>query len=428
LDDPTKYTDFIFDAPVFLQPGEHSFVLLANTNKYEVYVAEIGKIDLVTGRQISEQPYGGSLFLSQNGSTWTADQNSDMTFRMFRYNFSANPVNIQFLLDFPDVGATPYDITHLITSDVTVANTALGYEFNSETLTSGYVGYKPITPLSDYDMNDGFGTRLLNPETGESTFILSADMQTSNPDISPIIDIGRIGFLAVHNRINNLELSSKNIMVTNGGFGYSNTGGVTATITGGGGAGATAEVFVDGNGVVQDIYIVDPGFGYTETPTITINSTSGGSGAQAVVIGETSKSGGPAICRYITRRVTLNDGFESGDLRVYLTAYRPIDSNIYVYAKFLSSSDSEAFEDKNWQLLTPVGNANFVSINQDDYRELLFAPGTSGVPSNSISYESQGSSYNSFKTFAIKIVMASTNSADVPKVRDLRAIAIPSGV
>jgi hypothetical protein len=428
LDDPTKFTDFIFDAPIYMQPGEHSFVLLANSNKYEMYVAEIGKQDLVSGRQISEQPYGGSLFLSQNGSTWTADQNSDMTFRMFRYNFSSNPVNIQFLLDFPDVGATPYDLTHLITSDVTVANTALGYEFNSETLTAGYVGYKPITPLSNYDMNDGFGTRILNPETGESTFILSADMQTNNPDVSPIVDIGRIGFLAVHNRINNLELSSKDIIVTNGGSGYPNTGGVTVSITGGGGAGATAEAFVDGNGVLQDIYIVDPGFGYTETPTVTINSVGGGSGAQAVVVGETTKNGGPAICRYITRRVTLNDGFESGDLRVYLTAYRPIDSNIYVYAKFLSSSDSEAFEDKNWQLLTPVGNANFVSINQDDYRELLFAPGTNGVPSNSISYESQNSSYNSFKIFAIKIVMASTNSADVPKVRDLRAIAIPSGV
>jgi len=428
LDDPTKFTDFIFEAPIYMQPGEHSFVLLANSNKYEVYVAEIGKQDLVSGRQISEQPYGGSLFLSQNGSTWTADQNSDMTFRLFRYNFSSNPVNIQFLLDFPEVGATPYDLTHLITSDVTVANTSLGYEFNSETLTSGYVGYKPITPLSDYDMNDGFGTRFLNPETGESTFLLSAGMQTNSPDISPIVDIGRIGFLAVHNRINDLELSSKDIVVTNGGSGYPNTGGVTVTITGGGGAGATAEAFVDGNGVLQDIYIVDPGFGYTGTPTVTINTNGGGTGAQAVVIGETSKSGGPALCRYMTRRVTLNDGFESGDLRVFLTAFRPVDSNIYVYAKFLSSSDPEAFDDKNWQLLTPIGSANFVSINQDDYRELLFAPGTNGVPSNSISYESGNSSYNSFKTFAIKIVMTSTNSANVPKVRDLRTIAIPSGV
>jgi hypothetical protein len=428
LDDPNKFTDFIFEAPIYIQPGEHSFVLLANSNKYEVYTAEIGKTDLVSGRQISEQPYGGSLFLSQNGSTWTADQNSDMTFRLFRYNFSANPVNVQFLLDFPDVTPTPYDLTHLITSDVTVANTALGYQFNSETLTSGYVGYKPITPLSDYDMNDGFGTRILNPQTGESTFILSGNMQTTNGDVSPIIDVGRIGFLAVNNRINNLELSSKNIIVTNGGSGYPNTGGVTVNIVGGGGSGATAEAFIDDNGILQNIYIVDSGSGYTETPIVQINSTGGGSNAEAIIIGETDKNGGPALCRYVTRRVTLNDGFESGDLRVYLTAYRPIESNIYVYAKFLSSSDPEQFEDKKWQLLTPITNSNFVSINQTDYRELVFAPGVNGVPTNLISYESDNSTYNSFKTFAIKIVLTSTNTANVPKIRDLRAIAIPAGV
>jgi hypothetical protein len=40
-------------------------------------------------------------------------------------------------------------------------------QFNSETLTAGYVGYKSINPLTDYDMNDGSGTRILNPTTGE---------------------------------------------------------------------------------------------------------------------------------------------------------------------------------------------------------------------------------------------------------------------
>jgi hypothetical protein len=426
LDDPTKYTEFIFDAPLYLQPGEHSFVLLANSNQYEMYVAEIGKLDLVSGRQISEQPYGGSLFLSQNGSTWTADQNSDMMFRMFRYDFSSNPVNVKFLVDFPKTSATPYDLTHLITADVTVANTILGYEFNSETLTSGYVGYKPITPLSDYDMNDGFGTRVLNPQTGESTFILSADMQTNNPDVSPIIDIGRIGFISVHNRINNLELASKDIIVLDGGSGYLESDITTVSIVGGGGVGATAEAFIE-DGQIKDIYIVDPGSGYTGTPTVEITTNGSGVGAQAIIIGETEKSGGPALCRYISRKVTLNDGFDSGDLRVYLTAYKPIEAQIYVYAKFLSSSDPESFEDKKWQLLTSLSNANFVSVNQNDYRELVFAPGLFGVSNNSIEYETETTTYNTFKTFAIKIVMASSNSSDVPKIKDLRTIAIPGG-
>ena len=427
MEDPTKYTEFVFDAPLYMQPGEHSFVLLANSNQYEMYVAEIGKQDLVTNRQISEQPYGGSLFLSQNGSTWTADQSSDMMFRLFRFQFSSNPVNAQFLIDFPETSPVPYDLTHLITSDVSMANTVLGYQFNSETLTSGYVGYKPISPLTDYDMNDGNGTRILNPSTGESTFILNALMQTTSGEVSPFIDISRLGFLAVNNRINDLELSNNDVVIVNGGFGYANSADVLVSITGGGGSGASAEAIVEG-GVITSVNIVDPGSGYTGSPTVNISTISGGgSGAQVVIIGENAKRGGPAKARYISRRVTLNDGFDSGDIRIYLTAYKPKESQIYVYVKLLSTSDPETFDDKEWQLMTQLGNANFVSTNNNNYRELLFAPGQNGVAQNSISYTTNDVTYTTFRTFAVKIVMATTNSVDVPKIRDLRAIAIPSG-
>ena len=427
LDDPEKYTEFVFDAPLYMQPGEHSFVLLANSNKYEMFVAEIGKLDITTNRQISEQPYGGSLFLSQNGSTWTADQSSDMMFRIFRYQFSTTPVNAQFLVDFPDVEATPYDLAHLITADVSVANTSLNYEFNSEALTGGYVGYKPITPLIDYDMNDGSGLRALIPTTGNSTFILKSTLGTVNADVTPFIDITRLGFLSVHNQINNLELSNTDIAVISGGSGYANAADVNVIITGGGGSGATAEANVVG-GIIDDIFIVDAGFGYTGTPTITITPGSGGgSGAEAVIIGETDKRGGPALARYITRRVTLNDGFDSGDLRVYLTAYKPIDGDIYVYGKLLSSSDPDIFDEKEWQLLTQLGNANFVSLNSNDYRELVFAPGINGIANNSVTYTSGSSTFNTFRTFAVKVVMSGSSSVDVPKVRDLRVIALPAG-
>lgn len=427
INDETKFTDFIFDAPLYMQPGEHCFVLLANTNKYEMWVAEIGKTDITTNRQISEQPYGGSLFLSQNGSTWTADQSSDMMFQVFRYQFSSTPVSAQFLIDYVDTVANPFDLVHLITADVQLANTSLSYEFDSQTLTGDYVGYKPIEPLIDYEMKDGSGTRSLEPTTGNNTFILRSSMGTLNGEISPFIDVTRLGFLSVHNQINNLSLSNNDIVLLTGGDGYANSTDVTIAITGGGGFGATAEANVAAN-VIQSIDIVDPGFGYTGSPIITITPGSGGgANASAIVVGENSKRGGPALARYISRRVTLNDGFDSGDVRVYLTAYKPSGSNIHVYVKLLSGSDSDIFDDKQWQLLTQLGNANFVSNNDRDYRELLFAPGTNGVAENSVSYTSGATVYNTFRTFAVKIVMAGEQSVDVPKIRDLRVIAIPAG-
>jgi hypothetical protein len=426
LDDANKYTEFEFDMPLFLQPGEHSFVILANTNEYETYIAEIGKRDLVTGRQISEQAYGGSLFLSQNGSTWTADQSSDLMFRMFRYRFDQVSSDLRFLINYPE-GVVNYDLVNIITNDVVTQNTTVRYQFNSQTLTEDYAGFRDVIPLSDYTMDDGAGTRVLLPATGNTTFELAAALSTANPDISPFIDVTRLGVLGVQNKINNLELSNADIQVVNGGSGYANSTDVTVTITGGNGFGATAQANVVG-GEIVDIEIVDAGSGYSETPTVTITpGGGGGSGASAVVIGETSKAGGNALARYITRRVTLAPGFDSGDLRVYLTAYKPIGSNIHVYVKYLSASDPESFEDKKWQKLIQLGDSNFVSESRNDYRELSFAPGTDEIASNKIFYTNDaGIVYDTFKTFAIKIVMSSDITYDVPRIRDFRAIALPA--
>ena len=58
---------------------------------------------------------------------------------------------------------------------------------------------------------------------------------------------------------------------------------------------------------------------------------------------------------------------------------------------------------------------------------MTFAPGTDEIASNKISYTNDaGIPYNTYKTFAIKIVMSSDITFDVPKIRDLRAIALPA--
>ena len=427
ITDATKYTEFTFPTPLFLQPGEHAFVLLANSNEYEVYCAEIGKIDIATGRLISEQPYGGSLFLSQNGSTWTADQSSDMQFQMWRKRFNSDETaSLVFNVVAPDA-AQNYDLAHLISSHVTSQNTSIDYVFNSQTLTADYTGYQSIIPFTDYDMNDGYGTRQFVPASGNNTFKLMSLMSTLNPDISPFIDTTKLGLFGVNNIINNLELANDDIQVAAAGSGYANSTDVTLTISGGGGSGATAKANVTG-GQIVGVEIVDPGEGYTGTPTVSISvGSGGGSGASIVIAGETSKSGGPADAKYITRKVTLAEGFDSGDLRVYLTAYKPLDTNILVYAKYHSASDAEPWDDKGWNLLTQIGDANFVSTNYADFRELVFAPGTNGLESNAIYYtDASGSGFNTFKTFAIKIVMTGKQTYDVPKIRDLRVIAMPA--
>ena len=130
-------------------------------------------------------------------------------------------------------------------------------------------------------------------------------------------------------------------------------------------------------------------------------------------------SGGSATAKYISRRVTLSDGFDASDMTVFLTMNKPAGSNIYVYYKILSAYDPEAFDDKLWKLMAQSSQTNTVALNEDDFIEYQFDPSTL-----TLEYVSGGATYKSFKHFAIKIVMNSTNTTKVPRIQDMRTIAM----
>ena len=81
-------TRFTFRAPVYIpQSIEHCFVLFSDSNEYQVWISRMGELDISGDRTISEQPYAGVLFKSQNATTWTADQYEDMKFVINRARF-----------------------------------------------------------------------------------------------------------------------------------------------------------------------------------------------------------------------------------------------------------------------------------------------------------------------------------------------------
>tara|TARA_B100002019_G_scaffold104602_1_gene89984 strand:- start:3201 stop:10820 length:7620 start_codon:yes stop_codon:yes gene_type:complete len=83
---PTRFT---FKAPVYIKSSvEYCFVLLSDSNEYQVWISRMGDVDVTGTRTISEQPYAGVLFKSQNASTWTADQYEDLKFTVYRANFT----------------------------------------------------------------------------------------------------------------------------------------------------------------------------------------------------------------------------------------------------------------------------------------------------------------------------------------------------
>ncbi len=85
---PTRFT---FRSPVYIKSNiEYCFVLLSDSNEYNVWISRMGDVDVTGTRTISEQPYAGVLFKSQNASTWTADQYEDLKFTMYRAEFTQN--------------------------------------------------------------------------------------------------------------------------------------------------------------------------------------------------------------------------------------------------------------------------------------------------------------------------------------------------
>ena len=92
-------TRVTFDQPIFLSPGnEYALTLLSpSTDQYEVWTAKIGERTVNTQTlpdaeavRYSKQYALGSLFKSQNGSTWTPAQESDLKFKLYKARFTAN--------------------------------------------------------------------------------------------------------------------------------------------------------------------------------------------------------------------------------------------------------------------------------------------------------------------------------------------------
>lgn len=87
--DSSVATRFTLDYPVYLEANtEFAIVLLANTQDYNAYIAEMGKKNLLSNEYIAKQPYTGVFFTSSNGTTWSPNQMADMKFRVLRSKYA----------------------------------------------------------------------------------------------------------------------------------------------------------------------------------------------------------------------------------------------------------------------------------------------------------------------------------------------------
>jgi hypothetical protein len=480
--DPTTYVEFVFSAPVYIQPDVlYAFILHSVSTEYNVYIAVKGSTaisstvkNLVSDvtpaiiTKIGNVPYIGSLFVSQNAMTWTADQGQSIMFVINRCNFdTTKSPKIAFVvpLNLPYRKLTTQDITsyynannisnifgsfagkdvlsdayNITTTEFIPTSSIINYTYQSTLNSSGLkTSESNITPgkfgcptIDDLYLNDGSGPRILK-STSETSFELFAQLSSSDPIISPMLSDDGLSLYNIQWNINNLELSNNTVTIASGGTGY-NVSTTTVSISYPAGTGGT-QAYASANissGSITSLNFSNFGSGYTTTPTITIldNATRAGNSNVSIVInGETSSSGGNGIAKYFTKKVVLAaTGSDPADLRLFYTAYRPVGTNISIYYKILNRNDTQEFNAGYWQLMTNITNSNTYSTSRDNVIEFEAAPGINNTANNLISYVSTNTqTYTSFSQFAIKIVLSTSDNTNVPFLTDIRAIALPSG-
>jgi len=340
------YTRFTFDSPVYLTPGEYSICIKTSSSSYKLYTAEVGQAELGTGVIISESPHNGILYTPQNTGILIPNFDKSLKFRLNSCEFSAGAGSVEFdVLEsevYPWVNLTT-DVLKVNSTEILPKTSSIDYTFDL----ANNVSVKMITNENIY---------LENPAVSTSNdFKLSATFNSTDINVSPVIDTKRLEFITINNQINNSTV-----------------------------VGSNGELDANAHDPDEDAY----GSG-TDNPLLTRGAAS----------------------RYITRRVTLADGFESVNFKVLMSINKPSGASVQVFIKPLGIEDDTAFEEISYTQMTEDSTIPD-SSNDYDFSDVTF--------SLSSTFD------NPVKTFAIKICMYSDSSTNVPSIRDFRAIALAS--
>ena len=84
---------------------------------------------------------------------------------------------------------------------------------------------------------------------------------------------------------------------------------------------------------------------------------------------------GELTSKYISKTVTLADGLDAEDVKVYVTGYQPAGTEIEVYMRALNAGDSDNLRDKSWTKLASSANTTSDSSNRNDFKEFEFSFG-----------------------------------------------------
>lgn len=364
-------TTFTFDPPVYLEPGEHALVVHSTSELYKVYTAARGETDLNTNTVIDEQPYIGEFFRSSNGSTWIPDGQLDLTFALNLLIFeptasvtapitkqvkftivtepaAGNPSSGLFGLFEPSSDQLSYETFTIkpYIMDISGTSTKTAIQLTSGGSSGDIITYNNVLFDNTFNLPKSM---VLKKSSASNTITMEFITSIYDPYVSPIIDIQKSAIVLIRNMIDSSETSDTS---------YS------AIIT---------------NELLPIPKIKD----------------------------KTLLNTAPATMRYITKTITLADGFDAINCKVLLSIHKPSGTNVAVFVRTEPLGSFGKFEEYNYQLMTYTGN-NF-SSKDEEFNEMEF---------------NLSENIDPFTKFAFKICLFSSDSSVVPKIKDFIGMAI----
>jgi hypothetical protein len=165
-----------------------------------LWISELGEIDLLTGDYISEQPYLGSMFTSQNNTTWTPEQLKDVKFRINRCQFDEEgtvQINLEPFAGIKEAASFTPNFQPMIPSGTSMDMDVI---LNGDTtnMISGILDNEEVV-LEDVISLDGSQTIASGYQYTPISYNLT--MRSSNPNISPVINKERLSTIVIDNII-----------------------------------------------------------------------------------------------------------------------------------------------------------------------------------------------------------------------------------
>jgi len=444
-------TIFEFDEPVFLSPftGYAICVIAPNTVKYNVYVAEMEKFVLGSSDvRILKQPSLGSFFKSQNSRIWEPSQQIDMMYKIYRASFKRSGFAILNNADVPakllkenpiytTAGSPEIYVEHkdcgLLVNDmanVTGLDSSTSY---GGILGSAIMGRRAVTKVdgAGYAFNADTNATVTSVTGGDDVYsdrnvhfnIANLEAQTIVPNYTSVSAAYKFTTgkpvagpePAIISPYDKATVYSRITPKINTSFDYPKVvaNRYNENLPGNLNGGRSATVKID---FTSSAGFVSPMLDLQRCSLTLIeniiddqdaSSTANGKIVPIKYIPETDPYNGTHLAKHITVPVTLAE--DAVGIKVLLAANRPNGSNFDLY--YRTAAEGENIIDKSWILDTPE-NTLPSDDNPSIFREYTYLIG------------GDDGTLDSFSEYQLKIVFRSVNSSAVPKIRDLRAIAM----